>query len=66
MTTSAFSSATMSDLTAKDVFLSRVQSLIQFLNHCDDFDVGNMDNYITRVEILYSHAVRCSTNVKLE
>ena len=44
--------------TVTEAFLSRVQSLVEVLNHSTNFDDGNIDNMLTRGNLLYHHAVR--------
>ena len=47
--------------TVREAFLSRVRSLMEVLNQSCNFDDGNIDNMLTRGNLLYHHAVRLAS-----
>ena len=47
--------------TMREAFLSRVRSLMEVLNQSCNFDDGNIDNMLTRGNLLYHHAVRLAS-----
>ena len=50
--------------TVRETFLSRVRSLMEVLNHSCNFDDGNIDNMLTRGNLLYHHDV-CLASVNI-
>ena len=52
-------------MTVREAFLSRLRSLMEVLNQStSNFDDGNIDNMLTRGNLLYHHAVRfASVNI---
>ena len=47
--------------TVREAFLSRLRSLMEVLRHYSNFDDGNIDNILTRGNLLYYHAVRLAS-----
>ena len=51
-------------VTVMEAFLSRVQSLVEVLNHSTNFDDGNIENMLTHGNLLYHHTF-CLASVNI-